>query len=40
MKHKKNEEFTKTSLALRDGKLKAENDIAQQKTHTQKKLKT
>ena len=32
MKHQKKEEFIKTSLALRDEELKAENDIAQQKT--------
>ena len=33
MKHKKkNEEFIKTSLALRDEGLKAENNIVQQKT--------
>ena len=32
MKHKKNEEFIETSLALRDEELKAENDNAQQKT--------
>ena len=32
IKNKKNEEFIKRSLALRDEELKAENDIAQQKT--------
>ena len=36
MKHKKkNEEFIKTSLALRDEELKAENDIAQQQQQQQ-----